>query len=71
MRVLKENYAKNVEIAKENLKRGMNPSDLIRTANAFRKQLEDAGMMDEDGKEFINALLELVDDETHMVVRVA
>lgn len=68
MKALKENYARNVEIMRENIKRGMTADMCIKQVENWRGQFERAGMLGEDEKDFLNACLELVEPQTHMAV---
>lgn len=70
MRTLKENYAKNVAIMKENIKRGMTARQVITQVDMWRKQFERAGVLGDDEKDFLNACLELVEPETKLTVKI-
>lgn len=70
MKALKENYRRNVEILKENLKRGMSASQGIQIVNQWRKQFETHDLYGEDEKDFINTCLELLEPQTYMAVKV-
>lgn len=66
MKALKDNYKRNVEILKENLKRGMSVSQGLKVVNSWREQFVSHNLYGEDEKNFINACLELLEPETHM-----
>ena len=70
MKALKENYKRNYEIMQENLKRGMTPAQVVQVVEVWRNQFERAGLLGEDEKNFLNACLELVEDKTHMAVKI-
>ena len=70
MKALKENYKRNYEIMQENLKRGMTPAQVVQVVEGWRNQFERAGLLGEDEKNFLNACLELVEDKTHMTVKI-
>lgn len=68
MKALKANYQANINIMKENIKRGMTPAQVIQVVEGWRSQFEKAGLYGEDEKDFLNACLELIEDKTHMSV---
>lgn len=68
MKALKENYKRNVEIMRENIKRGMTAEMCIKQVESWRKQFEAHNMLGEDEKNFLNACLELVEPQTHISV---
>lgn len=70
VKALKENYAKNVAIMKENIKRGMTARQVVSQVEMWRKQFERAGMLGDDEKDFLNACLELVEDETKITLKI-
>lgn len=68
MKTLKENYKRNVEIMRENLRRGMSVGQATSVINAMRNQFVRANLYGEDEKEFINAMLAEVEAYTHIKV---
>lgn len=68
MKALKSNYQANVKIMKENIKRGMTPSQVIEVVQGWKSQFERAGLYGEDERDFLNACLELIEDKTHITV---
>lgn len=68
MKALKANYQANINIMKENIKRGMTASQVIEVVKGWKSQFERAGLYGEDEREFLNACLELIEDKTHMQV---
>lgn len=50
MKTLKENYKRNVEIMRENLRRGMSVGQATSVINAMRKQFVRANLYGEDEK---------------------
>lgn len=66
MRTLPENYAKNVKILREDLKRGLEPSTGIRAISMMRKQFIKVGLYGTTEVKFINALLEEIEQYTHI-----
>lgn len=67
-KTLKQNYARNVEIMRENIKRGMTADMCIKQIEMWRKQFEAVNKLGDDEKDFLNACLELVEPQTHMSV---
>lgn len=68
MKTLKNNYAKNIEILRENLKRGMTPSMAIKVIEGWRTQFVNHKLYGEDEVEFINQALTEVENYTHLTV---
>ena len=68
MKALKENYKRNVEIMRENIKRGMTAEMCIKQVENWRRQFEAHNMLGEDEKNFLNACLELIEPQTHITV---
>jgi hypothetical protein len=56
MKTLKENYKKNVEILKENLKRGMGFEVAKRNIDNMERSFINAKVYDNDEKDFINEM---------------
>lgn len=68
MKTLKENYKRNLEIVKENMRRGMTASQVIKQADAWRSAFVRHNLYGEDEKAFINSVLALAEEETHLRV---
>lgn len=60
MTTLKENYAKNLEIMRKNIHRGMSEAQALQVINSFEKQFIAAKLYSEDERAFIEALRDLV-----------
>jgi predicted adenine nucleotide alpha hydrolase (AANH) superfamily ATPase len=58
MYTLKDNYKKNVNILKENLKRGMTLAQVQKVIENFKLQFIKANLYGDDEKQFIKALKE-------------
>lgn len=70
MKTLKSNYKRNVDIMRENLRRGMDAGQAISIIRAWHKQFESAGMLGDDERAFLNECLALVEDKTHISVTI-
>lgn len=70
MRALKENYKRNVEIMRENLKRGLSAGQAVSVIRGWHSQFERANMLGEDEKAFLNECLALVEEYTHITVNI-
>lgn len=70
MKALKSNYKRNVEILRENLRRGMSAGQAISVIRGWHGQFERAGLLGEDEKAFLNECLALVGGETHVTVNI-
>lgn len=68
IKTLNENYAKNVSIMRENLKRGLAPSSAIQVINGFRDAFIKHNKYGEAEKDFINAMLAEVEPYTKIKV---
>lgn len=68
MRALKDNYKRNVDILRENLRRGLTPSQAVKIVKSWREQFEKHGLYGEDEKAFINQALEEIENYTHLKV---
>lgn len=60
MKAQKQNYSRNIEILKENLKRGMGQSMAIEIIKQQKKQFIKAGLYGQDEKDYINKMLDVV-----------
>lgn len=67
-KTLPENYQANLEILKENLRRGLEPCGAIKVINGWRNQFTSAGVYGEAEVSFINSALEIVEEYTHIKV---
>jgi len=56
MKTLKTNYQKNIDILKENLKRGMTKDQADNITNQFKNQFITNNLFNQDEKDFINEL---------------
>lgn len=70
MKALKDNYKRNVEIMRENLRRGMSADQAISVIRAWHNQFESHGMLGEEEKDFLNECLALVEEQTHISVTI-
>lgn len=68
MKTLKHNYQANINILKENLKRGLEPSQAIKIINSWRAQFVSHNLYGESEKEFINQALAVVSEYTGLTV---
>ena len=55
-KAINENYQKNIDIMKENLKRGMSQEQTNQVIQSFERQLKNANLYNKEGKNFINQL---------------
>ena len=60
MITLNENYTKNIEVLKENLKRGMKKEQADNIINSFESQFINSDKYDKDEKLFINEMKRIV-----------
>jgi len=60
MKTLNENYAKNVEILRINLGRGMTQAQASAGINALQNKFLIAGLYDQDAEDFINEMRAVV-----------
>lgn len=67
-RTLNQNYQANLDILKENIKRGMTASQAIRVIENWRTQFVSHNLYGDDEKAFINQALELVEPTTKMTI---
>jgi hypothetical protein len=56
MKTLNNNYKRNIEILKENIKRGMSFNQVKNVIDSFEKQFINAGLYKEEEKSFINEM---------------
>lgn len=63
MRTLKDNYQKNVDILKENIKRGMSKDQANIAINNMQNSFLMARLYDEDAQDFIKTMKNIVKDE--------
>lgn len=70
MKTLKDNYNRNVEIMRENLRRGMSAGQAVSVIRSWHNQFEKHGMLGEDEKAFLNECLALVEEQTHISVNI-
>lgn len=69
MKVLKENYQKNINILEENLKRGMTSAQAYGVIDNWRSQFQRANKFGKDEQAFINKALEKVEEKTHIGIK--
>lgn len=69
MKALKHNYQANINILKENLKRGLEPSQAIKVIDSWRSQFVSHDLYGDDEREFINQALDAVSAYTGMTVK--
>ncbi len=60
MKTLNENYAKNVEILKINLSRGMTQAQATAGIDALKNKFLVAGLYDQEAENFINEMRAVV-----------
>lgn len=65
---LPDNYKRNIKILRENIKRGMTPSQAVQVIEAWRSQFVAHNLYGDAEKEFINQALEVVGEKTHLDV---
>lgn len=70
MKALKNNYKRNVDIMRENLRRGMSAAQAISVIRAWHKQFQAADMLGQDEKDFLNECLALVESQTHITINI-
>jgi len=56
MQTLKQNYGKNIEILKENLRRGLSLEKATQAINGMENQFKNADKYGENEKDFINEM---------------
>lgn len=56
MKTLNANYKRNVDILKENLRRGMKQEQAISVINSMEKQFKNNNLYNEAEQEFINEM---------------
>lgn len=69
MRTLNNNYRKNIEILKENLKRGMTSQQATQAINSMQTQFERANLYNDEEKQYISELQQAIDD--HFTVKIS
>ena len=69
VQTLKDNYARNVDILKENMKRGMSAQQAYQVIDSWRNQFTKNNAFGADEKKFINDALKVVEDKTHLGVK--
>lgn len=69
-KTLNQNYRANVEIMKENIKRGMTPSQVYNQVNHWRSMFQATNNYGKEEKTFLNECLSLVEDKTHLGVKI-
>lgn len=68
-KTLNENYSRNINILKENMKRGMSSSQALQVIDNWRSQFETHNMFGKEEKKFINDALKVVEGKTHVGVK--
>lgn len=68
-RTLNENYTRNINILKENMKRGMSPSQATQVIDSWREQFVKYDKFGKEEKKFINDALKVVEEKTHLGVK--
>lgn len=68
MHTLPDNYKKNVEILRENLRRGLEPGQAVTVVHKMRDQFVSAGLYNDTEKQFINEMLQEIEAYTHIAV---
>ena len=67
MITLNKNYSRNVEILKENLKRGMTFQQVNNVIDSQEKQFKNANLYNQDEKDYINVMRAvIVNNFTHI-----
>lgn len=56
MKTLNKNYQRNIDILKENIKRGMTYGQVCAVINSMEEQFIQAGLYKEEEKQFINEM---------------
>lgn len=71
MKTLSANYSRNIEIMKENLRRGMTASMANSAIDGMEKQFKSSGLYGESEQDYINAMRAVVIEHfTHMSITV-
>lgn len=65
---LKDNYARNISILKENMRRGLPTDQAIHIINGWREQFIKHNLYGEEEREFINQALALTTPDTHITI---
>lgn len=65
---LPDNYKRNIKILRENIKRGMTPSQAIQVIEEWRSQFVAHNLYGDNEKAFINEALAVVGEKTHLTV---
>lgn len=60
MKTLNNNYQRNIDILKENLKRGLTEEQANNVVNGMESQFKQAGLYDEEAREYINAMRKIL-----------
>lgn len=60
MKTLNSNYQRNVDILKENLKRGLTQGQANDVINGMEAQFKQAGLYDEEAREYINTMRKIL-----------
>lgn len=60
MKTLNNNYKKNIDILKENIKRGLTQSMAIQAIDNMENQFVNSNLYDDEAQEFINEMREVV-----------
>lgn len=68
VKTLNDNYSKNIDILKENLKRGLEPSRAINLIQSWRNQFIRHNLYGDAEHDFINKALEVVNGYTGLTV---
>lgn len=69
MITLSQNYQKNLDILKENIKRGMNINQVNSVINHFESQFINANLYNQSEKDFINEMRALsINSFSHITV---
>jgi 5'-3' exonuclease len=71
MKTLKENYKRNIDILKENLKRGITQDQIDKIINAQENAFTSAGLYNEEEKDYINEMRAVVIEYfTHLKINI-
>lgn len=70
VKTLPENYTRNIEIMRENLRRGMDAGQAVSVIRSWHNQFTKAGKLGETEKEFLNQCLALVEEKTFIRVSI-
>ena len=69
MKTLNENYSRNINILKENMRRGMTSEQAYKVIDSWRHQFVKNNVFGKEEKDFINQALKSVEDKTHIGVK--